>query len=215
MNQNLFETQYDVTEKSKLKRFYQNNKILILSSIIFIIVTLSSVTFYLNFKEKKIINLSNSYINAKVYLENNEIDKATNILKEIIFSNNETYSTLAFFIILNENLIQDQKELLNIFDHILKENKFEKEIKDLLIFKKALFESDSIDEVKMLDSLNPLINKDSIWKPHALLLLGDYFSSKNEYLKAKDFYIQTLSLKNLQREFYEYARSRLTLILDE
>ena len=215
MNQNLFETQYDVTEKSKLKRFYQNNKILILSSIIFIIVTLSSVTFYLNFKEKKIINLSNSYINAKVYLENNEIDKATNILKEIIFSNNETYSTLAFFKILNENLIQDQKELLNIFDHILKENKFEKEIKDLLIFKKALFESDSIDEVKMLDSLNPLINKDSIWKPHALLLLGDYFSSKNEYLKAKDFYIQTLSLKNLQREFYEYARSRLTLILDE
>ena len=215
MNQNLFETQYDVTEKSKLKRFYQNNKILILSSIIFIIVTLSSVTFYLNFKEKKIINLSNSYINAKVYLENNEIDKATNILKKIIFSNNETYSTLAFFIILNENLIQDQKELLNIFDHILKENKFEKEIKDLLIFKKALFESDSIDEVKMLDSLNPLINKDSIWKPHALLLLGDYFSSKNEYLKAKDFYIQTLSVKNLQREFYEYARSRLTLILDE
>ena len=215
MNQNLLETQYDVTEKSKLKKFYQNNKILILSSIIFIIVTLSSVTFYLNFKEKKIINLSNSYINAKVYLENNEIDKATNILKEIIFSNNETYSTLAFFIILNENLIQDQKELLNIFDHILKENKFEKEIKDLLIFKKALFESDSIDEVKMLDSLNPLINKDSIWKPHALLLLGDYFSSKNEYLKAKDFYIQTLSLKNLQREFYEYARSRLTLILDE
>ncbi len=215
MNQNLLETQYDVTEKSKLKRFYQSNKILILSSIIFIIVTLSSVTFYLNFKEKKIINLSNSYINAKVYLENNEIDKATNILKEIIFSNNETYSTLAFFIILNENLIQDQKELLNIFDHILKENKFEKEIKDLLIFKKALFESDSIDEVKMLDSLNPLINKDSIWKPHALLLLGDYFSSKNEYLKAKDFYIQTLSLKNLQREFYEYARSRLTLILDE
>ena len=215
MNQNLLETQYDVTEKSKLKKFYQNNKILILSSIIFIIVTLSSVTFYLNFKEKKIINLSNSYINAKVYLENNEIDKATNILKKIIFSNNETYSTLAFFIILNENLIQDQKELLNIFDHILKENKFEKEIKDLLIFKKALFESDSIDEVKMLDSLNPLINKDSIWKPHALLLLGDYFSSKNEYLKAKDFYIQTLSLKNLQREFYEYARSRLTLILDE
>ena len=98
-----------------------------ISSIIFIIVTLSSVTFYLNLKEKKIINLSNSYINAKVYLENNEIDKATNILKEIIFSNNETYSTLAFFIILNENLIQDQKELLNIFDHILKENKFEKE----------------------------------------------------------------------------------------
>ena len=215
MNQNLLETQYDVTEKSKLKRFYQSNKILILSSIIFIIVTLSSVTFYLNFKEKKIINLSNSYINAKVYLENNEIDKATNILKEIIFSNNETYSTLAFFIILNENLIQDQKELLNIFDHILKENKFEKEIKDLLIFKKAILESDSIDEVKLLDSLNPLINEDSIWKPHALLLLGDYFSSKNEYLKAKDFYIQTLSLKNLQREFYEYASSRLTLILDE
>ncbi len=53
MNQNLLETQYDVTEKSKLKKFYKNNKILIFSSIIFIIVTLSSVTFYLNFKEKK------------------------------------------------------------------------------------------------------------------------------------------------------------------
>ena len=106
----------------------------------------------------------------------------------------------------------DEKELLSLFDRILKNNKFEKEVRNLIIFKKALFQSNSVSEIELLETVNPLINTETLWKPHALLLLGDYFVSKREYLKAKEFYIQILALKNLHKELYEQARSQLMLI---
>ena len=152
---------------------------------------------------------------AKVYLENNDRSKAINILKTIIFANDGTYSVLSLFLILNENLIVDQEELSNLFDHVLENNKFEKEIKNLIIFKKALFQSNFVSELELLEAVKPLINTDTIWKPHALLLLGDFFASKKEYVKAKEFYMQILSLQNLHKELYNQARSQLIFITND
>jgi len=215
MNENLFETQYDVTKKSKLKKFYEVNKILIFSVILILIIAIASVSFYSETKEKKKILLSDNYLAAKVYLENGDRNKVKNILKTIIFANDSTYSTLSLFLILNENLIVDQGELSNLFDHVLENNKFEKEVKNLIIFKKALFQSNFVSELELLDAVKPLINTETVWKPHALLLLGDYFASKKEYLKAKEFYVQILSLKNLHKELYNYARSQLIFITND
>jgi predicted negative regulator of RcsB-dependent stress response len=215
MNENLFETQYDVTKKSKLKKFYEVNKILIFSVILILIIAIASVSFYSETKEKKKILLSDNYLAAKVYLENGDRNKVKNILKTIIFANNSTYSTLSLFLILNENLIVDQGELSNLFDHVLENNKFEKEVKNLIIFKKALFQSNFVSELELLDAVKPLINTETVWKPHALLLLGDYFASKKEYLKAKEFYVQILSLKNLHNELYNHARSQLIFITND
>ncbi|MCH2377603.1 MAG: hypothetical protein DSY31_03535 [Alphaproteobacteria bacterium] len=215
MNENLFETQYDVTKKSKLKKFYEVNKILIFSVILILIIAIASVSFYSETKEKKKILLSDNYLAAKVYLENGDRNKVKNILKTIIFANDSTYSTLSLFLILNENLIVDQGELSNLFDHVLENNKFEKEVKNLIIFKKALFQSNFVSELELLDAVKPLINTETVWKPHALLLLGDYFASKKEYLKAKEFYVQILSLKNLHKELYNHARSQLIFITND
>ena len=215
MNENLFETQYDVTKKSKLKKFYEVNKILIFSVILILIIAIASVIFYSETKEKKKILLSDNYLAAKVYLENGDRNKVKNILKTIIFANNSTYSTLSLFLILNENLIVDQGELSNLFDHVLENNKFEKEVKNLIIFKKALFQSNFVSELELLDAVKPLINTKTVWKPHALLLLGDYFASKKEYIKAKEFYVQILSLKNLHKELYDQARSQLIFITND
>ena len=215
MNENLFETQYDVTKKSKLKKFYEVNKILIFSVILILIIAIASVIFYSETKEKKKILLSDNYLAAKVYLENGDRNKVKNILKTIIFANDSTYSTLSLFLILNENLIVDQGELSNLFDHVLENNKFEKEVKNLIIFKKALFQSNFVSELELLDAVKPLINTETVWKPHALLLLGDYFASKKEYLKAKEFYVQILSLKNLHKELYYHARSQLIFIAND
>ena len=212
MNENLFGVQYDVTKKSKLKKFYEANKIFIFSTVLILIIAIASVSFYSVAKEKKKILLADNYLTAKVYLENGDINKATSVLKTVIFANNSTYSTLSLFLILNENLIVDQRELSNLFDHVLENNKFEKEIKNLLIFKKALFQSNFVSELELLEAVKPLINTDTIWKPHALLLLGDFFASKKEYLKAKEFYMQILSLKNLHKELYNQARSQLIFI---
>jgi len=196
MNENLFETQYDVTKKSKLKKFYEVNKILIFSVILILIIAIASVSFYSETKEKKKILLSDNYLAAKVYLENGDRNKVKNILKTIIFANNSTYSTLSLFLILNENLIVDQGELSNLFDHVLENNKFEKEVKNLIIFKKGLFNSDFETENNLISILNPLINSKSVWKSHALYLMAEYFYSKNQKQKAKEFYNQILTLEN-------------------
>ena len=67
----------------------------------------------------------------------------------------------------------------------------------------------------MLEATKLITQSDSVWKPHALLLLGDYFSSKKEYIKSKEFYAQILQLKNLNENFYFEANSRLALINNE
>ena len=47
MADNLFEAKYDITKKSKLKKFYELNKILIFSSILILIIVFVSFNFYL------------------------------------------------------------------------------------------------------------------------------------------------------------------------
>ena len=98
---------------------------------------------------------------------------------------------------------------------MLANNKFEQEVKNLIIFKKILFLSNFANELEMVEKVKQLINTNTLWKPHALLLLGDYFSSKKQYLKAKEFYVQILSLQNLNMELYEQARSQLLLITND
>ena len=215
MNENSFEAQYDVTKKSKLKRFYEESKVLIFSAILILVIAIVSIGYYLEIKEKKKILLAENYIEAKVYSENGDRNKAINILKTIIFANDSTYSTLSLFLILDKSLIVEQNELLHLFDHVLKNNKFEKEVRNLIIFKKALFQSNFVSELELLETVNPLINKETLWKPHALLLLGDYFFSKKQYFKAKEFYIRVLSLKDLHKDLYDQATFQLTIIVND
>ncbi len=215
MPENLFETQYDVTKKSRIKKFYESNKILIFSSILILIISFGSLSFYLESKESKKILLSENYVQAKFYLENGNKSEALNTLKKVIFANDSTYSTLSFFLILNQNLISDYKEISILYDHLLENNKFEKELRNLLIYKKALFISNSIIESELLETIKPLLNTDTLWKPHALLLLGDYFMSKGENIKAIEFYQQILSINNLHNDLYDQARSQLVIINHE
>ena len=215
MNDNLFETQYDVTKKSKFRKLYDANKLLIFSTLFVLIIASISFSFYTVSREKKQILLADNYMVAIFYLQNNERDKGRKILKEIILANNRTYSTLSLFLILDEDLVDDQKEISNLFDHLLENNKFEQEVKNLIIFKKTLFLSNFANELEMVENAKQLINTNTLWKPHALLLLGDYFSSKKQYLKAKEFYVQILSLQNLNIELYEQARSQLLVITND
>jgi tetratricopeptide (TPR) repeat protein len=215
MPENLFEAQYNVTKKTKLLKFYESNKILIFSFISIVVIVLVSFSFYLENKEKKKFLLSENYLQAKIYLEKGQKNEAINILKEVIFANDSTYSTLCFFLIMNQNLINDYKELSDLFNHLLGNNKFSKEVKNLLIYKKALLDSNYVSESELLESMKPILNTETIWKPHALLLLGDYFVSKKEYIKAIEFYQKIFTIKNLHNDLYNHARFQLTLITNE
>ena len=215
MPENLFEVQYDVTKKSKLKKFYEAYKIFIFSLIFILVILYVSFSFYLESKEKKKILLSENYLQAKIYLESGDKNKAMNLLKKVIFANEPTYSSLCLFLIMNQNLITDYKELSNLFDHLLENNKFPREVRNLLIYKKALLNSNFVNESELLESIRPLLNTETLWKPHGLLLLGDYFVSKGELIKAKEFYQKIFTIKNLQKDFYYHARSQLAIIANE
>ena len=62
MTENLIETQYDLKPKSKIKLFYEKNKILIFSLIAIVVIFLVSFSFYLDNKENKKIAMSEQYI---------------------------------------------------------------------------------------------------------------------------------------------------------
>ena len=215
MAENLFETQYDVTKKSKLRRFYESNKILIFSFTFLLIISFGSFSFYLESKENKRIALSENYLQAKIYLESGNKKRAKDTLREVIFANDPTYSTLSLFLIMDQNLITDYKEVSTLFDHLLANNKFSREVRNLLIYKKALFNSNFVDESKLLEFTKPLLNTETLWKPHALLLLGDYFVSKGEYIKAIEFYQEIFTINNLHKDLYNHARSQLSIISNE
>ena len=211
MAENFFETQYDTSTRSRIKKFYESNKIFIFSSILILIILIVSSSLYLESKERKKILLSENYIQAKFYLDNGNKSEALNTLKEVIFANDPVYSTLSLFLILNHNLIVDYKEISLLFDHLLENNKFEKELRNLLIYKKALFNSNFVAESELLETIKPLLNNDTLWKAHGLKLLGDYFMSKGENIKAIEFYQQILSMHNLQKDFYDHAKSQLVI----
>tara|TARA_Y100001970_G_scaffold293408_1_gene440007 strand:+ start:3029 stop:3676 length:648 start_codon:yes stop_codon:yes gene_type:complete len=215
MNENVFDDKNNLEKKSKVKQFYDKNKIIIFSIIIVIISFLIYLNFYIENKKKKQITLSDNYINAKIYLENGEEEKAKEILKNIIISKNDTYATLALFLILDKKLFKDENEVIDLFDNVLKNNKFDEDIKNLLIFKKAIFQSNFVSENQLLESLKPLMKKETVWKPHALLLLGDFYLSKGEKNKAKEFYNELLSLKDLDNEFYKRASMQMEFTNDD
>jgi len=215
MAENIFEAQYDLTKKSRIKKFYESNKIFIFSLILILIILFGSLSFYLENQERKKILLSENYIQAKIYLENGNNNEALNTLKKVIFANDSTYSTLSFFLILNQNLISDYKEISALYDHLLENNNFEKELRNLLIYKKSLFSSNFVSEIELLETMKPLLNTDTLWKPHALLLLGDYFMSKGENIKSREFYQQILSMNNLHKDLYDQAKSQLAIINHE
>jgi len=54
-----------------------------------------------------------------------------------------------------------------------------------------------------------LINSESIWKSHGLYLLAEYFFSKNEKQKAKDFFSQIIMLENANQEILKESQKRL------
>ena len=215
MSENFIENQHDLTKASKIKKFYESNKIFIYSFIFIFIILLGSFNFYLENKKQKRVLLSENYIQAKFYIEKENKSEALKLLKEVTYANDSTYSVLSFFLILDHRLITDNEEISILYDHLLENNKFEKELRNLLVYKKALFNSNFVSESELLEITQPLLKKDTLWKPHSLLLLGDYFMSKGENIKAIEFYQQIFSIKNLQQTFYDQAKAQLLTIAHE
>mgnify|MGYP001491765559 CR=1 FL=1 len=132
-----------------------------------------------------------------------------NELVEIINEKDKTYSPLAFFFLLDNDLISSKEEINLYFDLLINDVSLEKEIKNLTIYKKGLFNSDFVQENELLSILNPIIKSESMWKPQALYLMAEYYLSKNQKQKSKEFFNQVLEMENISPKIKLEVQKRL------
>ena len=102
MSEDFIEAQYDITKKTRVRKFYEKNKILIYVFTFFTVLGIFGIIYYLESKESKRISLSNDYIQAEIYISEGKKDKAKILLEKIIYKNDPTYSSLSLFLLLNE-----------------------------------------------------------------------------------------------------------------
>tara|TARA_B100002051_G_C16637579_1_gene586815 strand:- start:19 stop:639 length:621 start_codon:yes stop_codon:yes gene_type:complete len=164
-----------------------NTKIFIyIISILLLIIALAFWFFYDSKKDK--IEISENFIKAKILLESQNEKDATTILKEIVKKKNTIYSSLSLFLLIDENLIEDKKIILDYFDMVISSNSYSEEDINLLKLKKAIYISDIQEEQEMLKLLNPIIKSNSVWKIQSLRFLGDFYYSISQFKKAKQYY---------------------------
>ena len=199
----------------KIKNFFINNKNKLILGIIFLIVVIIGVYGFDKYQKDKKLQISNNFNLAIIEYSENTKDKTTAELIEIINKKDPTYSPLSLYFIIDNKLLSDQSQINDLFDTLINETSLDEEIKNLVIYKKALFNADQSSEGDLLNQLKPLINSESVWKSHALYLIAEYFYSKDQKQKAKEFFNQIVGLETPNSDIRLEAEKRLNRDLSE
>ena len=197
------------TKKEKIKNFFINNKKLLIIFFSLIILLVFSYFAYDEIKYRNNKKLAEKYNNITINYDVKNQLKIKKDLVEIINKKNSTYSVMALYFIIDNDIKSSNEEINEYFDILIKEISLEKEIKNLIIYKKGLFNSNFESENNLIAILNPVINSDSVWKSHALYLIAEYFMDKNQKQKAKEFYTQILNYKKSNDKILLEAKKRL------
>tara|TARA_B100001115_G_scaffold171287_1_gene153579 strand:- start:728 stop:1372 length:645 start_codon:yes stop_codon:yes gene_type:complete len=203
------------TRKEKIKSFFVNNKKKLLGFLIIIILLTISFFGYGEFRDYQREKVSNLFYSTVIDYEKNNKEKTATKLTQIIKLKDPTYSPLSLYFILDNDLISSRGQINNLFDILIKNTSLEKEIKNLVIYKKGLYNADQISENELLEILNPIIKSESIWSSHALYLLAEFFYSKDQKLKSKDFFNQIINSKKSNPSIVTEAQKRLNRDLSD
>ena len=203
------------TRNEKIKNFFVNNKNKIISGIIILIIIIAGVFSYDKYLINKKKEISDSYNSIIIDYSEKTKEKTASNLIEIINKKDPTYSPLSLYFIIDNNLVSDQSKINSLFDILIKDTSLDSEINNLIIYKKALYNADNAQESDLLNMLNPLINSKSVWKSHALYLMAEYFYTKNQKQKAKEFFNQIVNLENSNPDIRLQAEKRLNRDLSE
>ena len=203
------------TRNERIKRFIQNNKKIIIS--IFIILILSLIFFFGlgEYNKNKRSKISEIYNSAIIEYSDSTKKETLEKLIKIINAKDSTYSPLSLYFIIDNKLISETSNVNKFFDVLIDKTSLEPEIKNLVIYKKALFNADQANENDLMEILNPVINSKSVWKSHALYLVAEYFYAKNEKNKSKEFFNQIMILENSNPDIKKEAQKRLNRDLSD
>ena len=203
------------TRNEKIKLFILNNKKKIISLFVIIIIILLSFYSFQIYKDKNKKKLSEKYNESVIQYQNGNEIQIVDTMREIIKDKDTTYSPLALYFLIDNQLIKDRNEINDLFDILINKTSLEIEIKNLIIYKKALYNADQINENDLLNILKPIINSKSVWKSHALYLIAEYFFSNNEKQKAKDFFRKIIETENANQDIIKETQKRLNRDLSE
>ena len=184
------------TRNEKIKNFFVNNTKKLIIAISAIVLIIFGYFIYEDLKKKNKIKLANRYNLVTIKFISGDKNKFANELIDIVNEKDRTYSPLALYFLIDNNMVNENKKINELFDVVINETSLEEEIKNLVIYKKALFNSDFESENNLIQILSPVINSDSVWRSHALYLMAEYFYYKNQKQKSKDFFNQILILEN-------------------
>ncbi len=197
------------TRNEKIKSFFIKNKKILITLVSLSIIFLMGYFAYKEYIDKRRIEISDQYNSIIIgYSEKNK-ENTKESLVELVNKKDPTYSPLSLYFIIDNKLILDQSKINELFDVVIQDVSLDEEIKNLIIYKKALFNADNSDENQLLDILNPVINSESVWKSHGFYLMAEYFYSKNEKQKSKEFFTQILNLENANQNLKTEAQRRL------
>ena len=203
------------TRNEKIKKFFINYKKLLISILVLVITLLISYFIFEEFNENKKLKISNQYNQIVTEYSKDNKQITSNALVELVNKKDPTYSPLSLYFIIDNQLITEKSRVNKLFDVVIEDVSLQKEIKNLIIYKKALFNADDIGENELLKILNPIINSESVWKSHALYLIAEYFFHKGEKQKSIEFFNQIISLENANQELKIESQKRLNRDLSE
>jgi predicted negative regulator of RcsB-dependent stress response len=196
------------TRIEKIKNFFSNNYKKLIGSLVSILLLLFSYFGYQEYEKRVKLEIAETYnqITLKeITIKNtDDIEQLVKIIKE----KDPIYSALSLYFIIENDLLNDRKEINNFFDLVIMSQE-EKEIKNLIIYKKAMYNADVATENKLLEILNPILKSESVWKSHALLLMADYFDHNNNSIKSKDFLQEIINSELVNNEIRIEAERRL------
>ena len=197
------------TRNEKVRNFFVNNKNKIITVIVILVIVLIGSYSFDSYKTNKKREISNIFNSTILTHSDNTKEKTVQNLVEIINEQDPTYSPLSLYFIIDNKLISNQIEINSYFDILIEKTSLDKEIKNLVIYKKALFNADQYQENDLLNILKPVINSKSVWKSHALYLMAEFFYAKDQKQKSKEFFNQIMSLENPNSDIRMEVEKRL------
>ena len=203
------------TRNEKIKKFFLNNKKKLIVFLILAVILLISFFGYGEFKDYQKQKVSNLFYSTIINYEESKKERTIKKLIEIIELKDPTYSPLSLYYILDNDLISNTDRINGLFNILINKTSLEKEIKNLIIYKKGLYNADQVSENELLEILNPIIKSESVWSSHALYLLGEYFYSKNQKQKSKEFFSQIINSKKPNPDIITEAQKRLNRDLSD
>ena len=129
------------TRNEKIKNFFINNKKNLIIGFSIILVAIIVYLSIQQMKEQAKIKLANQFnttiINFKTESKQTTVDQLIKLIEE----NDATYSPLALYFLIDNNLIDNKNEINILFDELISKTDLNKEIKNIIIYKKDIFNS--------------------------------------------------------------------------